>query len=278
GEYLKQVNFVDFVSGLIDGVFHSIVTSSIEQMQAYAKMVADVAKSLDQFRDENTTEDDGKDHLLEQFPDVFEMGIDDFSDSKAPVLKLRDDADQDSALERVRNALGSSAAGGIDSIDVSDPEAQAKLIAAARSHIATARQQLLATLVLMGLNRIVVTTGKISAKIMYDFNASSQRNTSRTAQNRQYARDMFGNLQTVTSIESDGSDDGSGGASSADSGYQAGQTGYTGSYDASYYTKGKYKYAQKPVLTAMSVGTEADQDVLTARASLAGNVEVNFKS
>jgi hypothetical protein len=38
-------------------VFHSIVTSSIEQMEAYSKMVADVSKSLNQFRDENTTDD-----------------------------------------------------------------------------------------------------------------------------------------------------------------------------------------------------------------------------
>jgi hypothetical protein len=280
GEFLKQVNFVDFVSGLIDGVFHSIVTSSIEQMQAYSKMVADVAKSLDQFRDENTTEDDGKDHLMEQFPDVFDMGMDDFSDSKKPVLKLRDDVDQDSALKRVQNSLGGYAEGGIDSIDVSDPEAQAKLITAARSHIATARQQLLATMVLMGLNRIVVTTGKISAKIMYDFNASSQRHTSRVAQNLKYARDMYGNLQTVTSIENDnsGDDTGTDSSDSTDSSYQSGQTGYTGTYDADYYTKGKYKYAQKPVMTAMSVAQEAQDDVLTARASLAGNVEVNFKS
>jgi len=36
-------------------VFHSIVTSSIQQMEAYAKLVADVSKSLNEFRDENTT-------------------------------------------------------------------------------------------------------------------------------------------------------------------------------------------------------------------------------
>ena len=84
GEFLKQINFVEFVSGLIDGVFNSIVTSSIEQMEAYSKMVADVSKSLNQFRDENTTDDDGRDQLVEQFPDVFDMGVDEFSVSKEP--------------------------------------------------------------------------------------------------------------------------------------------------------------------------------------------------
>ena len=199
GEFIKQVNFVEFVSGLIDGVFNSIVTSNIQQMEAYAKMVSDVSKSLNDFRDENTTNDQGVDALLDQFPDVFDMGVDSFSGSNQPQLMLRDDVDQDSALARVNDALGSYAEGGIDSIDVSDPEAQAKLIKAARSHIATARQQLLATMVMMGLSRIVVTNGKISAKIMYDFNASSQRNLSRSAQAKaNVSRSTSGSLNVLS--------------------------------------------------------------------------------
>ncbi len=52
---IEGVNFPAFVSGLIEGVFHSIVKSSLEQMEAYGKLVADVSKSLNQFRDDNTT-------------------------------------------------------------------------------------------------------------------------------------------------------------------------------------------------------------------------------
>jgi hypothetical protein len=252
GEFLRQVNFVEFVSGLIDGVFNSIVTSSIEQMEAYSKMVADVSKSLDQFRDENTTEQDGEDQLVDQFPDIFDLGIDDFSGSKEPKLKLRDDVDQESALTRVQNALGGYVPGGIESIDVSDPDAQARLITAARSHIATGRQQLLATMVLLGLNRIVVTNGKISAKVLYDFNAATQRQLSRAAQARDLARDAAGEL--VTAAE--------------------GPPAYT----AGYYTRGLYRQAQRPIMTAMSVAQDASVDQLTARASLAGNVDVNFRS
>ncbi len=274
GEFLKQINFVEFVSGLIDGVFNSIVTSSIEQMEAYSKMVADVSKSLNQFRDENTSDDDGRDQLVEQFPDVFDIGIDEFSGSGLPKLRLRDEVDQDTALARVQSTLGGLVEGGIDSIDVADPEAEAKLIQAARSHIATARQQLLATMVMMGLNRIVVTNGKIQAKIMYDFNASSQRQLSRSAQARDYARKADGSLDHLT--QSEGEYD-SGRKYSGD--YERGSGGsYSGNYDSDYYTKGKYKYAQKPVMTAMSVAADAQNEALTARASLAGNVEVNFKS
>ncbi len=156
-QFMSSVNFVDFVSGLIDGVFHSIVTSSIEQMEAYSRMVADVSKSLSDFRDENTTEDQGRDHLVEKFPDIFDSGVDDFDDNPTPRLVVRDGVDEASALARIQQSLGGLAEGGSLTLDVSDPAAEAKLITAARSHIATARQQLLATMVMMGINRIVVT-------------------------------------------------------------------------------------------------------------------------
>ena len=276
-QFMQSVNFVDFVSGLIDGVFHSIVTSSIEQMEAYAKMVSDVSKSLSQFRDENTTQDQGRDHLVEQFPDIFDIGMDDFSDNPTPRLRLRDGVDEESALARVQQSLGGGAEGGIESLDVSDPEAEAKLITAARSHIATARQQLLATMVLMGINRIVVTSGKISAKILYDFQAQSNRQLSRSAQAMEYARDASGNLQTLTDYEGE-YDSGGARSSNYDGSYESGKSNYTGKYDSDYYTKGKYKYSSKPVMTAQSVAKEVQNDALTAKASLAGQVEVNFKS
>jgi hypothetical protein len=277
GEFMRQVNFVEFVSGLIDGVFNSIVTSNIQQMEAYSKMVADVSKSLNQFRDDNTTPDDGKDQLVEQFPDVFDIGVDTFSGSTEPRLMLKDDVDQDAALARVRGALGSYAEGTIDSIDVTDPEVQETLIKAARGQIATSRQQLLATMVLMGLSRIVVTNGKISAKIMYDFKASSQRTLSRSAVARDYARDAAGNMTLIEDIEREVETTDKG-KRTYDGSYEAGKGTYTGTYDADYYTKGKYKYSQRPTLTAMTMADEVVDDSFSAKASLAGQVEVNFKS
>src|SRR5688572_15557184 len=93
GMLMKQVNFVEFVGGLIQGVFSSIVQSSIQQMEAYSKMVEQVAKSLQQFRDDNVTENQGRDHMVERFPDLFEIGEDDFGDSPGPRLKLKDGVD-----------------------------------------------------------------------------------------------------------------------------------------------------------------------------------------
>ena len=59
GMLLNEVKFPTFVVGLIEGVFSSIVKSSIEQMEAYQEMIAAVAKSLHQFMDDNVTAEPG---------------------------------------------------------------------------------------------------------------------------------------------------------------------------------------------------------------------------
>src|SRR6185369_3300835 len=52
--------------------------------------------------------------------------------------------------------------------DVSDEEGEKQLVQAARLQMAKQRQQQLSTMVLMGINRIVVTDGLINAKVMID--------------------------------------------------------------------------------------------------------------
>lgn len=181
GALLEAVNFPEFVSGLIDGVFHSIVTSSIQQMEAYAKLVADVSKSLNQFRDDNTTQNQGRDHLIEQFPDIFQLSVDtgewgdfgNFGDegesapAPGPRVTVRDGVNQQQAVDRINNSLPLDQP--IERLD--DELVEALLVPAARTQLATSRQQLLATTIMMGINRIVVTDGKIAAKVMYDFQA-----------------------------------------------------------------------------------------------------------
>ena len=164
---IEGVNFPGFVSGLIEGVFHSIVKSSIEQMEAYGKLEADVSKSLNQFRDDNTTANQGRDHLVEQFPDLFTLQMpeqDPFGGfggeggaPPEPRVALREGVDERQAVARVNASLPLDKP--ITKLD--DELVEALLVPAARTQIATGRQQLLATMVMMGINRIVVTDGKI---------------------------------------------------------------------------------------------------------------------
>jgi hypothetical protein len=55
--------------------------------------------------------------------------------------------------------------------DLSDETQERRLVLSARLQIARARQQLLASMVMLGINRIVVTDGLIHAKVVFDMAA-----------------------------------------------------------------------------------------------------------
>lgn len=69
--FLAGVDFPQFVASLLDGTFDAIVSSSIEQMEAYGKLVAAVSASLDQFTGDATTDNGMRDYLVERYPDWF---------------------------------------------------------------------------------------------------------------------------------------------------------------------------------------------------------------
>jgi hypothetical protein len=263
GVYLEAVNFPKFVSSLISGVFHSIVESSIEQMHAYGQLVADVAKTLNQFRDENVTDNQGRDYLVQQFPDTFKLDIDTGDGgAAAPRVRMRDGADEDQALKKV-NSLPLEG-GPITSLD--DDSIEGKLVPAARTQLATSRQQLLATMVLMGINRIVVTDGRIAAKVLFDFQAKDNFKFQKSATSFDY-----GDQYTYTSAgEFDTQSQGAERSRSS--------SGDSDDRDASYYSKGKYQNTAQPVLKLMTASQAKTDAALTTKASLSGSVEVNFKS
>lgn len=289
GALLQAVNFPEFCAGLINGVFHSIVQSSLEQMEAYGKLVADVSKSLNQFRDDNTTQNQGKDHLVEQFPDMFQlsMGGDEFGGSfggafggdfgggfgdqpappPSPRVSLREGVDERAAIERLNSALPLDRP--IERLD--DELIEAVLVPAARTQIATGRQQLLATMVMLGINRIVVTDGKISAKVMYDFQARDNMQFRRSAQEYDYSDHTLDTESVSNGVIQ--------------------RTGPTRNLvrmpdgrlietkrDASFYTKGDYKSTSQPMIRMTSATQTTADASLTTKATLAGTMEVNFKS
>lgn len=271
-EFIKAVSFPAFVAGLIDGVFSSIVRSSIQQMEQYQKMIASVAQSLQQFRDDNVSPNQGRDHMAEKFPDLFEIGTDDMADNPSPRLRLREGVEESTALQRVNSQL-SFTDGALKSMDLSDENTELAIITAARTQLARQRQQLMASLVLMGISRIVVTDGKLSAKIMYDFQAKDNRSMKRSAAASDYARNPDGSLSTMRKGEGEYD---SGSTSSRTRDRSADSSSSESSADS--YAKGTYKFEHTPVLTAMSTAADASETQLQTRAQLTGAMEVNFKS
>lgn len=123
-DFAGQVDFPTFVTALVTGVFNAVVDSSIRQMEAYADLIASVTASLEQFRDENVTEEAVRERLCKRFP------------------RLCDPPTREEQ-ERVAKALAAIAGG-------------------TWRRLAKQRQQLLATMVLLGINRCVAGTSRLT--------------------------------------------------------------------------------------------------------------------
>jgi hypothetical protein len=159
---LDAIDFPNFVSGLIQGTFQAIVDSSIQQMQAYAEMLKQVAGTVDQFMSENVSDGQARDYLADRYGDVLTRD----SSSGAPKLGVNPQA-QGSELPSFFNDLGFAAPE-----DLSDDTVEDVVVPAARRSLAEQRQQTLATMVMMGINRVVVSDGEITAKLVFHVDAS----------------------------------------------------------------------------------------------------------
>jgi hypothetical protein len=162
-EMIQKVDFPQFVAGLIDGVFNAIVNSSIKQMEAYAELVKNVSKSADQYMKDNVSENNARDYLAERYPDHFEIDI----SGDKPKVRKRQGASEEN-LPDLQGDLGLPEP--VSSVD--DDEIESRLVPAARRRMALDRQQLLATMVMMGVNRLVVTNGTIEASCLFELNTT----------------------------------------------------------------------------------------------------------
>ena len=161
-ETLNAVAFPSFVADLINGTFDAIVDASIKQMEAFANLLANVAKTVDQFMSDNITDNQAKDWLVSKYP--YHLRID-TSGGEPRVIQREEAAD--------REPPSLNADLGIDqNVPLDDDSINATLVPAARRALATQRHQLLSTMVLMGMNRIVVTSGRIRAKLDFHIDAS----------------------------------------------------------------------------------------------------------
>jgi hypothetical protein len=144
---VDAVDFPAFVAKLIHGTFNAIVHASIEQMEAYGELLKQVAKAVDEFMQENVDDGAVRDWLASSFPEVFCLR--DGRLKTKPDIPPRAWSWLDGAL-RLR--------GPARSVDVKT------IVQAARRRLARARQQQLATMLMMGINRIVVTGGQITPR------------------------------------------------------------------------------------------------------------------
>jgi hypothetical protein len=150
---LNAIAFPTFVADLIKGTFQAIVNASIQQMEAYGNLLSNVAKTVDQFMADNITDNQARDYLVARYPAHFQL------DTSGGGARVRA-RDTDLAKPNFRTDLNVS-----EDVDISDDAAEEKLVPAARRMLAQQRHSLLSTMMLMGINRIVVTSGRIRAQM-----------------------------------------------------------------------------------------------------------------
>jgi hypothetical protein len=171
GNLVKEVDFPKFVSSLIEGVFTSIVNSSIKQMHEFGKYLQAVAMTVKDFAAENVDPNEARENLVAKNPQALEL---DRSDD-GPKVRRKSGVD-DEMMPDFKALFGFE-----EDLDIDDDEDEAKIVENQQLQMARQRQQMLATMVLMGINRIVVTDGEIKATVTFDVKGSEDASRTATA-------------------------------------------------------------------------------------------------
>ncbi len=247
------MDFPKFVGGLIKNVFQAIVESSIEQMRAYGELLANVTKTVDQFAQDNISPNNARDWLAGRFPDALQVetsgGAGAFAEGDAPPPQPRlvvTAEDSDAAAKRISDELQISP----PLTDIGDEEQEQRMVMAARLQIARGRQQLLASMVVLGINRIVITDGLIHAKVIFDLRASDTAKRVASASMHDAEKQHTGVAANVS--------------------YGA----WYSPVSASVSTE----HTSDHVATVQSSVDETSESKAEVKAKLSGEVRVNFKS
>ncbi|RDD61001.1 hypothetical protein [Ferruginivarius sediminum] len=262
GQLVQTVDFPAFVGGLIENVFQAIVESSIQQMRAYGALLANVAKTVDEFARDNITPNNARDWLSQNYPDTLQIqtggedafggfgtfaeeGEGDGEGSGGPRLEATGDNPQEQ-LRRISEELQLQEPVN----DLSDERQEQRLVMAARLNMARARQQLLSSMVMLGINRIVVTDGLINAKVIFGLRASdlaqrrSRASMSDIAKQKTEARTSF----------------------------------RYGGWFSPVKASGSIAHTSEHMATVQSSVDETSESRAEVKARLSGEVRVNFKS
>jgi hypothetical protein len=196
-QVLDAVSFPRFVTELITGVFKAMNDSNQQQLTAFVDLIRNVAQTTEGFADANVGIAGARQWLAERFPCYTIEGAadddpEDLSGLDPAERRQRQaeiQAERDAATRLVlrpgatapteaalRAALGVAEG---ETVPTGSPE---QLVPFARQVLARNRQQLLATMVQMGLQRIVIESGRLNASMRFHIDASSAASQDRGSQ------------------------------------------------------------------------------------------------
>lgn len=185
-QILNAVSFPRFVNELITGVFKALHESNQQQMASFVELIKNVSTTIDGFADANLGDAGARTWLAERFPGSFVVSGDsddggfDNPAEMTPEERKEWQAERDAStkLRLKPNAVMPSEAalktalglGPQDSVPSGDPE---NLVGFARSALARQRQQVLSSMVMMGLQRLVVDSGRLNASMRFHIDTRS---------------------------------------------------------------------------------------------------------
>ena len=247
-----KVDFPAFVSHLIKGIFQSIVDSSISQMKAYEELVKSVVMQVDEYANTRIPDADARNYLLMQFGGMLGTG-------SGGTLKKTDEASSPRWSSTMKKL-------GLDP-DLDPQTNQQQLIDAARIKLARQKQKLTATMVLMGINRIVVTNGSINASVVFHVKGTASGTEANTA---------TGQSKSIRSADTtEGSSSVSDPRTIVQSLTSGGNTDMISSMLGSNSSAGDVHVG---LSTWNDTSRTKDQAQAQAQADMTGSVKVNFKS
>ena len=203
GKQVQDLGFVQFTAGLITGTFDAIIGATIKQMEAFADLVSDLAKTLAQFQAENVSDAEINAHLAERYPDglggtVVRANFT-FQDTAADPNTGAPAKTKTEKLQEVVDALKTATANlktpatplnltviaGADKFTAS----QITLIRAAiGALLATSMMDHLQAIAREGMARIVVTDGEILTRLTFNVTTTEVQ----TTQANQFHQDSAG--------------------------------------------------------------------------------------
>jgi hypothetical protein len=154
-----EIDFPEFVASLVHGTFDAIVDASIRQMETFADLVSSLAKTADQFTADNVTPNQTRDWLVQHYPQDLTLNL-----SGSPHLIPKVQKGTESDEPRSPDWLADYR---LEGQELTPELIEEQLIPAARERVGRNRLQSLATMVLLGMNRVVVRDGTISARLRF---------------------------------------------------------------------------------------------------------------
>ena len=162
---LEAIDFPAFVAGLVTGTFQAIVDATGQQVREYAQLVASISQSVEDFSRGNVSAFQVREWLVERHGEDIALKLPaPGTNQQARLVPRRENASPAWLKEY-----------GLDGEVLDAKLANSVLVDRARNSLGEERLQALSTMVLMGINRVVVKEGHIRAKLQFHAGARDRR-------------------------------------------------------------------------------------------------------